>query len=72
MNVISTTKKSREGNDCLINDSYHLCEEYGMYFVLKVTRVTGWPDYKDISVVCNATPEKAIAEKAYVNVGGVL
>jgi hypothetical protein len=72
MNIISTTKHSRQGNDCLINDSYHLCEEYGMYFVLKVTKVVGWPDYKDISVVCNATPDRYIAEHAYTNVGGVL
>jgi hypothetical protein len=43
-----------------------------MYFVLKVTKINGWPNYKDISVVCNATPEKNIAETAYVNVGGIL
>jgi hypothetical protein len=72
MNVISKTEKSREGNDCWINEALYLCEEYDMYFVLKVTKINGWPNYKDISVVCNATPEKNIAETAYVNVGGIL
>lgn len=69
MNVISKTENSREGNDCWINESLYLCEEYDMYFVLKVTKISGWPDHKDISVG-EATESKSKAIKDYKKAGG--
>ena len=70
MNVISKTENSREGNDCWINESLYLCEEYDMYFVLKVTKISGWPDHKDISVIGEATESKSRAIRDYKKAGG--
>ena len=70
MNVISKTENSREGNDCWINESLYLCEEYDMYFVLKVTKISGWPDHKDISVIGEATESKNKAINCYKKAGG--
>lgn len=42
MRVVKSTDISREGNDCFINESISIIEEFGVYSVIVCLRVTGW------------------------------
>lgn len=71
MNIISETDLSRVGSDCLIKQSLLLCEQYEMYFVLRITKISGWADHKEVSVVDDITTSKEKAIQTYKNNGGV-
>lgn len=64
MNVISTTKTSRPGNDCYIEESYSLVEQFGLYAVIKFYKVTGWSDHEEV-IVLMTTSDKTEAGKKY-------
>lgn len=64
MNVISTTNVSREGNDCYIEESYSLVEQFGVYAVIQVYKVSGWSSCEEVNVII-ATSDKATAAKKY-------
>ena len=64
MNVLSTTTVSRPGNDCYIEESYSLVEQFGLYAVIKFYKVSGWSDYEEVSVLITAS-NKAEAAKKY-------
>ena len=64
MNVLSTTDVSRYGNDCYIEESYSLVEQFGLYAVIKFYKVSGWSDHEEVSVLIT-TSNKAEAAKKY-------
>ena len=64
MNVISTTEVSREGNDCYIEESYSLVEQFGVYAVIRFYKVTGWSSCEEVNVIITTT-DKAVAGKKY-------
>ncbi len=64
MNVISATIVSREGNDCYIEESYSLVEQFGLYAVIKFYKVRGWSDYEEVSVLFTSS-DKVEAGKKY-------
>ena len=70
MNIISQTDLSREGNDCWINESVILCEEFNLYFVPRIMEVSGWSDYQDVSLLCEPTDNKSEAANVYKEYGG--
>lgn len=72
MNIISQTDLSREGNDCWINEAVILCEEFNLYFVLKIMKVSGWSDCQDVSLLCEPTDNKSEAASVYKKRGGKL
>ena len=72
MKIIAQTDLSREGNDCWINETVMLCEEFNdMYFVLSIEKVSGWSDYKDIGMY-EMNYSKDYAIKKYKELGGKL
>jgi hypothetical protein len=64
MNVISTTDCSRYGNDCYIEESYSLVEQFGIYAVIRFYKVSGWSDHEEVNVIIS-TSDKAEAGKKY-------
>lgn len=44
MRIVASTDISREGNDCFINESVSILEEFGIYSVIVCCKVTGWAD----------------------------
>ena len=64
MHVLSTTDVSRYGNDCYIEESYSLVEQFGLYAVIKFYKVSGWSDHEEVSVLIT-TANKAEAAKKY-------
>ena len=72
MNILARTDLSRAGNDCWINEAIILCEEFNLYFVLKIMKVSGWSDYQDVSLLCEPTDNKSEAVSVYKKHGGKL
>lgn len=70
MKVISTTDISREGNDCYIYRSVSLVEQFGIYSVISIQKITGWAEREDVVVLC-ATEDIDVAKQAYKNYEGV-
>jgi hypothetical protein len=64
MKIIFTTNVSREGNDCYIEESYSLVEQFGVYAVIKFYKVSGWSSCEEVTVVITTT-NKAEACKKY-------
>jgi hypothetical protein len=64
MTILSTTDVSREGNDCYIQESYFLVEQFGLYSIIKFYKVTGWSDYEEVTILI-ATSDKTDAGKKY-------
>lgn len=64
MNVISTTDTSRVGNDCYIEESYSLVEQFGIYSVIRFYKVSGWADQVDVTILI-ITSDKTEAGKVY-------
>ena len=64
MNVISSTNLSRYGNDCYIEESVYLVEQFDLYAVIRFYKVSGWSDHEEVEVLI-ATSDKAEAGKKY-------
>ena len=64
MNIISSANLSRYGNDCYIEESFSLVEQFGLYAVIRFYKVSGWSDHEEVSVLI-ATSDKAEAGKKY-------
>ena len=71
MRIISTTDISREGNDCYINESISLVEQFGIYIVLNFYKVHGWSEREEVNVLKH-TNDIEEAKKAYAFFGGKL
>jgi hypothetical protein len=64
MNIISSTNLSRYGNDCYIEESVSLVEQFGLYAVIRFYKVSGWSDYEEATILIT-TSDKAEAGKKY-------
>ena len=71
MRVISTTDISREGNDCYIYESISLVEQFGIYAIINISKVTGWAEREEVFVIYRGTDERK-AIKVYKSYGGKL
>ena len=63
MKVISTTEVSREGNDCYIEESYSLVEQFSVFAVIQVYRVSGWAWRQEVNVLITTSDEAEAAKK---------
>ena len=64
MNIVSTTTVSRPGNDCYIEESYSLVEQFGLYAVIRFYKVSGWSDCEEVTVIFTSS-NKSEAGKKY-------
>jgi hypothetical protein len=64
MNIISTTNISRPGNDCYIEESVSLVEQFDLYAVIRFYKVSGWSDREEVSVLIT-TKSRTEAGKKY-------
>lgn len=64
MNIISTTNISRPGNDCYIEESVSLVEQFDLYAVIRFYKVSGWADHEEVSVLIT-TKSRTEAGKKY-------
>lgn len=64
MNIISTTNLSRYGNDCYIEESVSLVEQFDLYAVIRFYRVSGWSEQEEVEVLIT-TKSHAEAGKKY-------
>ena len=71
MRVISTTDISREGNDCYIHESVSLVEQFGLYAVINMYKVTGWAKREEVPIL-ESTTSIGRAKRAYRFHGGTL
>lgn len=55
MKIIKTKDTSRIGNDCYINESVSLVEQFGVYAVIVCEKITGWSEHADIRVFHTST-----------------
>lgn len=55
MEIISTTNVSRDGNDCYIEESYSLVEQFGIYAVIRFYRTGGWASHEEVTVLITTT-----------------
>ena len=64
MEVLSSTEVSRYGNDCYIEESYSLVEQFDLYAIIRFYKVSGWSDREEVSVIF-ASSNKAEVGKKY-------
>lgn len=55
MKVISTTDISRYGNDCYIEESVSLVEQFDLYAVIRFYKVSGWSDREEVSILISTS-----------------
>ena len=71
MKIISTTDTSRYGNDCYINETVNLVEQFGVYAIIMCQKIDGWAERENIFVVQHTT-DYNIAVAMYKDYGGVM
>lgn len=64
MNIISTTNLSRYSNDCYIEESVSLVEQFDLYAVIRFYKVSGWSNREEVSVLIT-TKSRTEAGKKY-------
>ena len=64
MEVLSTTDVSRYGNDCYIEESYSLVEQFDIYAIIRCYKVSGWSDREEVSIVFSSS-SRSEAGKEY-------
>lgn len=69
MRVVYTTDLSRPGNDCYIEETVSLIEQFGIYAILVCQKVTGWCSDENI-FVHQVTTDLKEALKDYEALGG--
>ena len=65
MKVLRQINKSREGNDCWIDETYAMCEWLGVYYILYHWKVTGWDNREEVRVVNEPTRNKEVVDKQW-------
>ena len=66
MNILSTTTTSRYRNDCYIEESYSLVEQFGLYAVIHFCKVSGWTSSEEVTIKFSSS-SKVEAAKIYKN-----
>ena len=66
MKILRQINKSREGNDCWIDETYTMCEWLGVYYIIHHWKVSGWGDDGGrIEIVTEPTYDKEIIDKQW-------
>ena len=65
MKILRQINKSREGNDCWIDETYTMCEWLGIYYILHHQKVSGWNNCEKVSVVNEPTQNKEEIDKQW-------
>ena len=65
MNIIKQISKSREGNDCWIDEAYIMCEWCDIYYIIHLWKVTGWSSQEEVNIVREPTRDKEEADKQW-------
>lgn len=71
MKIIATTDTSTYGNDCYINKSVTLAEQFGVYAVIIFDKTTGWYERNEVDVMTKTT-DYDVAVAMYKYYGGVM
>jgi hypothetical protein len=69
MKIISSTDFSRPGNDVYIHEELSLVEQFEIYAVIRIMRVTGWADNEEVSVLYTSNSRSTATER-YKSYGG--
>lgn len=64
MKIIFTVNTSREGNDCYIQETVSLVEQFGIYAIITCQKISGWYEYESI-FVNQTTSDYQIALKMF-------
>lgn len=64
MNIIFTVNTSREVNDCYIQETVSLVEQFGIYAIITCQKISGWFSREDI-VVNQVTSDRELALKMF-------
>lgn len=67
MQILRQINKSREGNDCWIDETYTMCEWLGVYYILYHLKVTGWNSCEEVRVVDEPTRSEEVIDKQWKN-----
>ena len=71
MRIISTTDTSKYGNDCYINETVSLVEQFGVYAIIVCQKITGWYKEEDIFVK-QVTTDYGTAVGMYKDYEGIM
>ena len=63
MNILSSTTTSRYGNDCFIEESYSLVEQFGLYAVIRFYKVRGWSEFEEVTVLFTSSEHSEAGKK---------
>ena len=63
--ILKQNNKSREGNDCWIDETYVMCEWFGVYYILYHWKVTGWDNREKVCVINEPTRNKEAVDKQW-------
>lgn len=63
MNIISSTNLSRYGNDCYIEESVSLVEQFDLYVVIRFYKVSGWSDHEEVDVLITTKSQSEAGKK---------
>lgn len=64
MNIIFTVNTSREGNDCYIQETVSLIEQFGIYAIITCQKISGWFEGEDV-IVNQVTSDRELALKMF-------
>lgn len=65
MKILKQINKSREGNDCWIDETYTMCEWLEVYYILYHWKVTGWNNCGEVRVINEPTRNKEVVDKQW-------
>lgn len=65
MKIIKQINKSREGNDCWIDETYTMCEWCDIYYIIHHWKVSGWDSREEVNIVSEPTCDKKEADKQW-------
>ena len=71
MKILYSTDTSQYGNDCYINETTNLVEQFGVYAIIICQKITGWHEKEDIFVK-QVTTDYDTAVAMYKDYGGVI
>ena len=63
MRIVERTDISRPGNDCFINESVSIIEEFGIYSILISNRIVGWFDREVMYITDTSSDYEKIEAK---------
>lgn len=63
MNIISSTNLSRYGNDCYIEESVSLVEQFDLYAVIRFYKVSGWSEREEVDILITTSSRNEAGKK---------